>query len=187
MVYNVIRKKKCSGYIEGVIVMKRRNSVRIFIATMFGLLVLAGIGGMLTSYSFKCLRSGCYNERLVGSNYCYLHDKSASKKQSSSSSSVSSTSAPSSTSNSTSSGKTSSSSSSSSGKTSSTSSSTSSSQTSSSRKTSSASSSKSSSSKKYSDPYDVYSYTDPDDFSYDYEDEFGSYEDAEDYYYDAWD
>lgn len=33
------------------------------------------------------------------------------------------------------------------------------------------------------DPYDVYDYTDPEDFYYDYEDEFYDYEDAEDYFY----
>lgn len=41
---------------------------------------------------------------------------------------------------------------------------------------------KSSSSKKKSDPYDVYDYSDPEDFYYDNYDDFWDYEDAEDYY-----
>ena len=45
------------------------------------------------------------------------------------------------------------------------------------------SSSKSSTSKKSSDPYDAKSYVHPDDFFYDYYDDFWDYEDAEDYYY----
>ena len=41
---------------------------------------------------------------------------------------------------------------------------------------------KSSSSKKKSDPYDVYDYSDPEDFYYDNYDDFWEYEEAEDYY-----
>ena len=37
------------------------------------------------------------------------------------------------------------------------------------------------------DPYDVYDYDDPEDFYYDWEDDFDGYEDAEDYWYDEWD
>lgn len=37
------------------------------------------------------------------------------------------------------------------------------------------------------DPYDVYDYSDPEDFYYDWEEDFDGYEDAEDYWYDAWD
>lgn len=37
------------------------------------------------------------------------------------------------------------------------------------------------------DPYDVYDYWDPEDFYYDWEEDFDGYEDAEDYWYDAWD
>lgn len=36
------------------------------------------------------------------------------------------------------------------------------------------------------DPYDVYDYWDPEDFYYDWEDDFDGYEDAEDYWYEAW-
>lgn len=43
-----------------------------------------------------------------------------------------------------------------------------------------------SSTKQKEDEYDVYDYSDPDDFYYDHEDEFDSYEDAEDYFDDAW-
>lgn len=39
-----------------------------------------------------------------------------------------------------------------------------------------------SSNKKKSDPYDVYDYSDPEDFYYDNYDDFWDYEDAEDYY-----
>ncbi len=37
------------------------------------------------------------------------------------------------------------------------------------------------------DPYDVYEYSDPEDFYYDNYDDFDCYEDAEDYYDEAWD
>ena len=40
---------------------------------------------------------------------------------------------------------------------------------------------------KTSDPYDVYDYYDPEDFYYDWEEDFDGYEDAEDYWNDAWD
>ena len=39
---------------------------------------------------------------------------------------------------------------------------------------------------KKSDPYDVYDYTDPEDFYFDWEDDFEDFEDAEDYWDDAW-
>ena len=37
------------------------------------------------------------------------------------------------------------------------------------------------------DPYDVYDYNDPEDFYYDWEEDFDGYEDAEEYWEDAWD
>ena len=37
------------------------------------------------------------------------------------------------------------------------------------------------------DPYDVYDYDDPDDFYFDWEEDFEDYEDAEDYWESAWD
>ena len=36
------------------------------------------------------------------------------------------------------------------------------------------------------DPYDVYSYSDPEDFYFDWEEDFDGYEDAEEYWEDAW-
>ena len=40
---------------------------------------------------------------------------------------------------------------------------------------------------KAGDPFDVYNYDHPDDFYYDRRDDFLDYEDAEEYWYDAWD
>ena len=37
------------------------------------------------------------------------------------------------------------------------------------------------------DPYDVYDYSDPEDYYFDWEDDFEDYEDAEDYWDSAWD
>ena len=39
---------------------------------------------------------------------------------------------------------------------------------------------------KASDPYDVYDYNDPEDFYFDWEDDFEDFEDAEDYWESAW-
>ena len=36
------------------------------------------------------------------------------------------------------------------------------------------------------DPYDVYDYSDPEDFYFDWEDDFEDFEDAEEYWEDAW-
>lgn len=156
----------------------RNNNGNIsnFGAVVIAVAIILFIGWIMMSCEAQCAASGCHNKPEDGSSYCWLHRNNGYNSYSNYKNSNYSSTTSSSTSYNNEAG------------------------TSDYSSTNYCNDKEVETTKKYystkkytttqkskKDPYDVYEYSDPEDFYYDNYDDFDCFEDAEDYYNDAWD